>query len=70
MDPEKLARQQRWALPWIMAIAAIDIIAIAVFVLGWVTDTAWATFTALGLIWVAAAVVLAMCWAGHRKGWR
>lgn len=66
----RLLAEQRWMLPWMITVAVVDVAAVAVFVLGAVTDTAWATFTGLGLIWVGAFTVLAMCWTGKRRGWR
>lgn len=67
MEPlEELIAEQRRQLPWIIALVICYLIAIAAFILGASTDTAWATYTGVGLIWVGALVSLFMYrWIAH-----
>lgn len=56
--------------PWVIAMAAADVIGIGLLVAGMLTGAGWVTFTALGCIWVGAGIALAMLWRGKRQEWR
>lgn len=59
---EELIAEQRRQLPWIIALVVCYLLAIVAFVLGAVTDTRWATWLGVGLIWVGAFCALGMFW--------
>lgn len=67
---ERLLTEQRWMLPWLLTVAALDLAGVAAFVLGAAADTPAATYVGLGLIWAGAIVVIIMCLRIHQKGQR